>query len=92
MNAVEFLPDPSLTLDEKKACCDIMRETGFIPRGASDNETGAIINWLNHTKTDLPNCMTFVYKDCCFQKMDGKWTIALKSNDFIFQDLLYKGE
>jgi hypothetical protein len=29
-----------------------------------------------------------VYKDCCFQKLDGKWVIAMRTNDFLFRDLI----
>lgn len=91
MNNTEFLPDPSLTMDQKKACCDIMRETGYVPEPATSGETGAIMAWLTATKKHWPNCMTYTYKDCCFQKNDGKWDIAMRTNDFLFQELLSNG-
>lgn len=92
MEISDFLPDPTLTAEERKRCCEIIRDTGYVPRPATESETGAIINWLNHTKGNLPNCMTYEYKDCCFQKNNGKWNIALRTNDFLFRELLYKGE
>ena len=91
MNNNDFLPDPSLTMEEKKTCCDIMRSIGYIPQPASENEIGAVMNWLNNTKQSWPNLMTYEYKDCCFQKEGGKWNIALRTNDFLFQEMLAKG-
>ena len=91
MGITDFLPDPSLTEDEKKLCCQIMRETGYIPQPATAGETGAIIAWLNATKGNLPNCMTYEYKDCCFQKENGKWHIAMRTNDFLYRKLLERG-
>lgn len=88
MDNKEFLPDPTLTQKENKICCEIMRKTGFMPVPAPEAETNAILSWLTATKKDWPNLMTYVYKDCCFQKLDGKWVIAMRTNDFLFRDLI----
>lgn len=91
MTLKDFLPEIELSNETKRKCVEIMKETGDVPAPAPDAEANAIVSWLNFSKKDWPNCMTYIYKDCCFQKSNGKWFLALRNNDFQFAKLLEKG-
>ena len=88
MEPQDFITDIYLSTEEKKACVDIMRETGNVPTPATDGEIKAIESWLNFSKKETPNLMTHVYKDCCFLKMNNKWSLANRNNDFMYANLL----
>lgn len=82
--------EPFLLTDERKRCCDIMRETGVIPTPASDKEIQTILSWLNSAKLDYPMFVSYEYKDCCFQIDEShKWVLSFKNNDLMFSEMLY---
>lgn len=89
MEEYEDPTQPFLTSEERKNICDIMRKTGTIPQPATEQEISTIIAWLGWTKQNWPNCMTYYYKDCCFQKDDGLWEVSYKNNDLMFSEVLY---
>ena len=82
--------EPFLLTDERKKCCDIMRETGVIPTPASDKEIQTILFWLNSAKLGYPMFVSYEYKDCCFQIDEShKWILSFKNNDLMFSEMLY---
>ena len=80
--------EPFLTTEENKRVCELMR-AGNMPQPATDQEITTIIAWLGWTKKDWPNCMTYYYKDCCFQKENNIWELSYKNKDLMYSELLY---
>lgn len=90
MESQDFLPDFFLSIEANRECVNIMKETGEIPTPATSSEIGAIISWLDYSKKESPNFATYLYKDCCFQKLNGKWKLATRNNDYMFVDFIEK--
>lgn len=90
MEPQDFLPEISLSNEFNKACVSLMKETKEIPQPATEREVQVIKEWLNVSKKDSPNFATYLYKDCCFQKVNGTWNLAIRNNDYMFVDFVEK--
>lgn len=90
MEPQDFLPDFSLSTEFNKACVELMKETGEVPQPAKEREVQVITEWLNLSKKDSPNFATYLYKDCCFQKVHGTWKLATRNNNYMFLDFAEK--
>ena len=90
MEAQDFLPDFYLSTEFNKECVSLMKQTGETPVPATEGEAAAIASWLNHSRKTSPNFATYLYKDCCFQKLNGTWKLAVRNNDYMFIDFVEK--